>query len=79
MEKKDKKRRKLLVEIISDRAFLLSESSIIFKKYFFDSFTYSLGLLLMYLKVVCSNTSCLEPHPGFYRLLMKGIFDGYVL
>ena len=25
-----------------------------------------------------SNTSCLEPHPGFYRLLMKGIFDAYV-
>ena len=22
---------------------------------------------------------CLEPHPGFYRLLMKGIFDVYVL
>ena len=26
-----------------------------------------------------SNTSYLEPHPGFYRLLMKGIFDAYVL
>ena len=23
--------------------------------------------------------SCLEPHPGFYRLSMKIIFDAYVL
>ena len=23
--------------------------------------------------------SCLEPHPGFYRLLLKGIFDVYEL
>ena len=26
-----------------------------------------------------SNTSFLKPHPRFYRLLMKGIFDAYVL
>ena len=26
-----------------------------------------------------SNTSRLEDHPGIYRLLMKGIFDAYVL
>ena len=25
------------------------------------------------------SESCLESHPGFYRLLMKGIFDAYVL
>ena len=29
--------------------------------------------LKSYRRVVSSNTSCLEPHPGFYRLLMKGI------
>ena len=29
--------------------------------------------------VASSNTSHLAPHPGFYRLLMKGIFDAYVL
>ena len=34
---------------------------------------------IIYRKVASSNTSRLEPHPGFYRLLMKGIFDAYVL
>ena len=29
-------------------------------------------------KVASSNTSCLEAHAGFFRLLMKGIFDTYV-
>ena len=28
---------------------------------------------------VLSNTSHLEAHKGFFRLLMKGIFDPYVL
>ena len=28
-----------------------------------------------YRKVASSNTSCLEAHAGFFRLLMKGIFD----
>ena len=32
-----------------------------------------------YCKVVSSNTSRLEAHAGFFRLLMKGIFDAYVL
>ena len=32
-----------------------------------------------YRKVVSSNTSCLEANKGFFRLLMKGIFDPYVL
>ena len=32
-----------------------------------------------YHKVVSSNTSRLEAHDGFFRLLMKGIFDPYVL
>ena len=31
-----------------------------------------------YRKVASSNTSCLEAHVGFFRLLMKGIFDSYV-
>ena len=34
---------------------------------------------IVYRKVVSSNTSCLEAHAGFFRLLMKGIFDPYAL
>jgi hypothetical protein len=30
-------------------------------------------------KVASSNKSCLEAHAGFFRLLMKRIFDPYVL
>ena len=32
-----------------------------------------------YRKVASSNTSRLEAHAGFFRLLMKGIFNPYVL
>ena len=32
-----------------------------------------------YRKVASSNRSCLEAHAGIFRLLMKGIFDPYVL
>ena len=32
-----------------------------------------------YRKVVSSNMSCLEAHEVFFRLLMKGIIDPYVL
>ena len=32
-----------------------------------------------YRKVASSNTSCLEAHASFFRLLMKGIFYPYVL
>ena len=32
-----------------------------------------------YLIVASFNTFCLEAHPGIFRLLMKGIFDAYVL
>ena len=32
-----------------------------------------------YRKVASSNTSRLEAHIGFFRLLMKGIFGPYVL
>ena len=32
-----------------------------------------------YGKVTSSNTSHLEAHADFFRLLMKGIFDPYVL
>ena len=32
-----------------------------------------------YRKVASSNTYRLEAHAGFFRLLMKGIFDHYVL
>ena len=33
----------------------------------------------IYRKVASSNMSRLEAHAGFFRLLMKGIFDCYVL
>ena len=36
-------------------------------------------LATIYLKVGSSNTSCLDAHAGIFRLLMKGIFDPYVL
>ena len=32
----------------------------------------------MYHKVANTNMSRLEAHAGFFRLLMKGIFDAYV-
>ena len=32
-----------------------------------------------YSKVASSNMSRLEAHAGYFRLLMKGIFDPYVL
>ena len=35
--------------------------------------------VIEYRKVVSSNTSHLEAHEGFFRLLMKGIFYPYVL
>ena len=34
--------------------------------------------MYVYSKVASSNTSCLEAHTGFFKLLMKGIFDLYV-
>ena len=37
------------------------------------------GIILIYRKITSSNTSHLEAHSGFFRLLMKGIFDPYVL
>ena len=37
------------------------------------------GTLINYCKVTSSNTSHLEAQAGFFRLLMKGIFDPYVL
>ena len=35
--------------------------------------------MLTFSKVASSNTSHLEAHAGFFRLLMKGILDPYVL
>ena len=32
----------------------------------------------MFCKVASANTSSIEAHAGFFRLLMKGIFDPYV-
>ena len=37
------------------------------------------AIFFNYRKVASSNTSRLEAHAGFFRLLMKGIFDPYVL
>ena len=34
---------------------------------------------MKYRKIASSNTSRLEAHAGFFRLLMKGIFDPNVL
>ena len=39
----------------------------------------SMNKHLIYHKVPSSNTSHLEAHTGFFRLLMKGIFYPYVL
>ena len=36
-------------------------------------------LCFMFPKVASSNTSHLEAHAGFFRLLIKGIFNPYVL
>ena len=35
-------------------------------------------IISTYRKIASSNTSCLEAHAGFFRLLMKGIFGPYV-
>ena len=35
--------------------------------------------IIIYRKIASSNTSRLEAHVGFFRLLMKGIFGPYVL
>ena len=35
--------------------------------------------MMKYRRVVSSNTSRFKPQPGFYRLLMKEIFDPFVL
>ena len=46
---------------------------------FLCSFISQNVFFFVYRKVTSSNTSCLETHVGIYRLLMKGIFDAYVL
>ena len=48
------------------------------RKILAKTFTNSLTKII-YRKVTSSNTSRLEAHAGFFRLLMKGIFDPYVL
>ena len=37
------------------------------------------GVRSVYRKVASSNMSCIEAHAGFFRLLMKRIFNPYVL
>ena len=51
-------------------------------KSFSSSYGYRLGLITSnytYRKVGSSNTSGLEAHAGFFKLLLKGIFDPHVL
>ena len=38
-----------------------------------------LSQAIRYHKVASSNTFHLEEHAGFFRLLMKGILDAYIL
>ena len=44
-----------------------------------SAYPYHMGHLLMYRKVTSSRLSRLVAHIGFFRLLMKGILDAYVL
>ena len=58
--------------------------SMIFFVFQFEFFSVSLvfrdgNLKNTYRKVASSNTSRLEAHAGYFKLLMKGIFDPYVL
>ena len=46
---------------------------------FFAHLVFDVIFNFQYCKLASSNTSCLEAYAGFFRLLMKGIFDGYVL
>ena len=34
---------------------------------------------VLHCKVTSFNKACLEAHAGFFRLVMKGVFDNYVL
>ena len=38
---------------------------------------FEMSFVSRYRKVRSCNTSCLEAHAGFFRLLIKGIFDPY--
>ena len=49
------------------------------KLYSLDYFFDKRGGKVEYHKVASSNMSHLEAHAGFFRLLIKGIFDPYVL
>ena len=47
-----------------------------FTRFYFQNFQ---SLVFGYRKIASSNTSCLEAHAELFRLLIKGIFDPYVL
>ena len=53
-----------------------SEETVFFLR---AGFSQNILLLFVYRKIASSNTSRLEAHAGFSRLLMKGIFYPYVL
>ena len=59
----------ILMTIAKDKSYVIIV--IYLGKICIDIFTYR--------KVMSSNTSRLEAHTGFFRLLMPGIFDPYVL
>ena len=42
-------------------------------------FDFEIKGLFFYRKIATSNTSRLNAHAGFFRLLMKRIFDPYIL
>ena len=44
-----------------------------------SSYSLNYYLLNKYRKVASSNMSCLEAHAGFFRLLMKALFNPYVM
>ena len=47
--------------------------------FFLQNVIYECKGIVLYRKVASFNTSHLETHVGFFRLLMKGIFDPYIM
>ena len=66
-----------------DQLELSKHARTVLLSFFYSIFRFELSLFCQtssnYRKVASSNTSCLEGHAGFFKLLMKGIFDPYVL
>ena len=69
--------RHTLVPILEKK--VLQKTKCYYLKNLLISYQYKKIIENIYRKVVSSNTSYLEAHAGFFRLLMKGVFDPYVL